>query len=231
MYTMCTTPCPFFLSETVPFSYSRKLQTASMIKAGNHEVEEIAPSYFCVAHFAPSFSTQLLQVVPSSPAVAASETVAPPAPPSPTPPASSPTPPVPTAPMTYASLAKSWATVAAVGGDVAAPSVSTAGGAPASASVVAGVGVSSGNGHAATPASNGGWGMPDATATSGTALVVEQTIPQPGSGGGQGSARPSPTPGKVRLVCAERVMCLWCVDGEVSGGYEQPPRRCLLSDE
>lgn len=180
-------------------------------------------SYLCVySRLAPSLSAQLLQVVPSSPAVAASETVTPPAPLSPAPPAPSPAPPVPAAPMTYASLAKSWATVAAVGGDVAAPSVSTAGGAPASASVVAGVGVSSGNGNAPVPASNGGWGMPDVTATSGTTLVVEQTIPQAGSGGGQGSARPSSAPGKVRFCGVQRVVCLCCVNGEVTGGYEQP---------
>lgn len=104
--------------------------------------------------------------------------------------------------MTYASFAKSWAKVAAVGGDVAPPSLSAAGGgAPASASVVAGISAnvsSSNNGAAAPPVSNGGWGVPDVTVSGEAGIAPEQ--PLPGSGGGQGSSRPPPVPGKVGLM-------------------------------
>lgn len=121
-----------------------------------------------------------------------------PAPPSSPLPAAAPAPPAaPAAPMTYASLAKSWATVAAVGGDAAAPSSASGGGTPAPASAAAVPGVMSGNGVVAAPASNGGWGVPDVAAMSGTGLAVEQPLPQVGSSGGQGSSRPSSAAGKV----------------------------------
>eukprot|EP00903_Cladosiphon_okamuranus_P017114 g15767.t1 len=106
---------------------------------------------------------------------------APPA--SPLPPA---TPAGPPAPMTYASLAKSWATVAADSG--------VAVGAPTSASASP-----SGTGNG-VPASNGngdgGWGgAPDAAAVGGAGLTIEQPSGQPGSGMGHGS-RPSSVTGK-----------------------------------
>eukprot|EP00904_Undaria_pinnatifida_P000319 jgi/Undpi1/10288/HiC_scaffold_28.g12740.m1 len=128
--------------------------------------------------------------------------------------------PVPAAPTTYASMAKSWATVAAVGGDVsAAPGLSGGGvGAPAT-SGIPGVGVVSGNNGvvaAAAPVSNGGWGVPDAAVVApgvgggvgvggtaavapvgGAGVVVEQPLlSQAGSGGGQGSSRPPSASGK-----------------------------------
>lgn len=95
--------------------------------------------------------------------------------------------------MTYASLAKSWATVAADSG--------AAVGAPASASP-------SGHGHGngVTP-SNGGWGgaadmnikmKMDVPAVGGTGLTIDQPVGQAGSGIGHGSSRPSSATGKVR---------------------------------
>lgn len=122
----------------------------------------------------------------SAPAAAAAEPPAAAPPASPLPPAA---PAGPPAPMTYASLAKSWATVAADSGVVV--------GAPASASPSG-----TGNGVAA---SNGGWGgAPDAAAVGGAGLTIEQPAGQPSSGMGHGS-RPSSVTGKVSL-CALLVL-------------------------
>ncbi|CAM9488579.1 unnamed protein product [Scytosiphon promiscuus] len=129
--------------------------------------------------------------VDSSPATATVAAAAPPAQPSETtadaPPASPllpAAPAAPPAPMTYASLAKSWATVAADSGVAAAAP-------PASASP-------SGNGVAA---SNGGgssgWGAPDAAPAVGAAgLTIEQPLGQPGSSVGQHGSRPTSATGK-----------------------------------
>lgn len=104
----------------------------------------------------------------------------------------------PPAPMTYASLAKSWATVAADSG--------VAVGAPASASPSA-----TSNGVAT---SNGGWGSaPDAAAVGGAGLLIEQPTGQPGSGMGHGS-RPSSVTGKVSLSVRAAgcfCCCVMCV--------------------
>ncbi len=100
--------------------------------------------------------------------------------------------------MTYASLAKSWATVAADSG--------AAVGAPASASP-------SGHGHGngVTP-SNGGWGgAADVPAVGGAGLTIEQPVGQAGSGLGHGSSRPSSATGKVREREREREL----VDGQL----------------
>lgn len=105
----------------------------------------------------------------STPQPAMTPTPAPVIPPAPAPaPAPAAAPPAPAAPTTYASLARTWATVAAVGGEAASPSLGGAGGAPASSSSggLGSVG-SSGNGTPA-PASNGGWGLPDPGAASGS---------------------------------------------------------------
>lgn len=100
-------------------------------------------------------------------------------------------------PTTYASLAKSWASIAAEGGESAAtPSSHGTGGFP-SVSVNAGA---SGNGNPA-PASNGGWGLPDATVASsgGESSFTSPKLLSPGvgTGGMQGSSRPSSASSKV----------------------------------
>eukprot|EP00752_Nemacystus_decipiens_P004433 g4046.t1 len=122
-------------------------------------------------------SAPKMESAPAAAAAAEPPAAAPPA--SPLPPAA---PAGPPAPMTYASLAKSWATVAADSG--------VAVGAPASASPR---GTGTGNGVAA---SNGGWGgAPDTAAVGGAGLTIEQPAGQPSSGMGHGS-RPSSVTGK-----------------------------------
>lgn len=123
-------------------------------------------------------------VAPAAPPAQPSETAAEAPPASPLLPAA---PAAPPAPMTYASLAKSWATVAADSGVVAtAP--------PASASP-------SGNGVAASNGGGGGWGAPDAApAVGGAGLTIEQPLGQPGSSGGQHGSRPTSATGKVGAV-------------------------------
>ncbi|CBJ29085.1 conserved unknown protein [Ectocarpus siliculosus] len=113
---------------------------------------------------------------------------APPA--SPLPPAA---PAAPPAPMTYASLAKSWATVAADSGSGVGAAAAV--GAPASAASPSG----NGNGIAT---SNGGWGAPDPAAAAagavagGAVLTIEQPVGQPGPGVVQHGSRPSSATGK-----------------------------------
>ncbi|CAM9492107.1 unnamed protein product [Pylaiella littoralis] len=107
---------------------------------------------------------------PEAAAVQSSETPAATPPASPLPPAA---PAGPPAPMTYASLAKSWATVAADSG--------VAVGAPASVSP-------SGNG---VTASNGGWSAPDPAAAGGAGLTIEQPLGQTGSSTMGHGSRPS----------------------------------------
>ncbi|CAN0406381.1 unnamed protein product, partial [Ectocarpus sp. 8 AP-2014] len=117
---------------------------------------------------------------------------APPA--SPLPPAA---PAAPPAPMTYASLAKSWATVAADSGSGVGAAAAV--GAPASAASPSG----NGNGIAT---SNGGWGAPDpavaaagaggAGGAGGVGLTIEQPVGQPGPGVVQHGSRPSSATGK-----------------------------------
>lgn len=118
---------------------------------------------------------------------------APPA--SPLPPAA---PAAPPAPMTYASLAKSWATVAADSGSGVGAAAAV--GAPASAASPSG----NGNGIAT---SNGGWGAPDPAVAAvgagvgGVGLTIEQPVGQPGPGVVQHGSRPSSATGKVSWSC------------------------------
>ena len=183
---------------------------------------------------AASLAPEASAAPPTAPAAALPDAPTPALPASPLPavPAAAP---VPAAPTTYASMAKSWATVAAVGGDVsAAPGLSGGGvGAPAT-SGIPGVGVVSGNNGvvaAAAPVSNGGWGVPDAAVVApgvgggvgvggtaavapvgGAGVVVEQPLlSQAGSGGGQGSSRPPSASGKVGVFLFLWLGCLLCL--------------------